>query len=240
MSGRFASPLAGPITALREDEVGLEPVVDARRSGSSSPATNAIALARSSVGPSGDPTRVAADRVVPRIARSVRPNEPTVTRIQRSALAASARQVSADSGDRVIRRVEAGEVPIVVTLASPDRTLQIKGLINCVGVLIRIYGGMDHIAFVGGHFVTPRMFDTDTGALTAEGVAFTAAIAALLLPYPPGDWEPVYYVKKPAQDGANPVALQEATAAANAIMAALPAAAAGQIVQTAGDINEGL
>jgi hypothetical protein len=75
----------------------------------------------------------------------------------------------------------------------------LSGLIMCVGVVVKVYGpSFDHIAAVGGHFVTPDMFDTRTGELNAAGGQFVSNIKALVADYPAADLEASFHVAESA------------------------------------------
>ncbi len=121
--------------------------------------------------------------------------------------------------------VEAGETPILKRKEGGGKAeFTIKGLINCVGVVIKVYqpnGGQDHIAAVGGHFVTPTMFDTQKNDFTGKGSEFIKKIKDLIQEFPKGDLEAEFHVKEAAVKGTTTTSGKEAKQAANAIKAAL-------------------
>jgi hypothetical protein len=149
-------------------------------------------------------------------------------------------QPSRKTGEDVVQLVEAGEQPIRVNSGDLDHTLTISGLINCVGVVIMIYGEggqeFDYVAVVGGHFVTPTMyqFGNEEG-FTEAGEGFLTSIRALIEGIDPGRLEPTFYIKEPAVEGANPESLVQATAAATAIRDNL--GIGGSIQQVADNIS---
>lgn len=118
--------------------------------------------------------------------------------------------------------------------------IRITGLINCVGVILRIYGEgaleYDYVSIVGGHFVTPQMYNFDPpAAFTAEGNQFIADIQALIVGIPTNKIEASFFVKAAAGQGSNR-ALQEARQAAAALRATL--GFGGQIEEISGDVIE--
>lgn len=139
----------------------------------------------------------------------------------------------------VMQLVEAGAQPIRVNEGDKDNKLSISGLINCVGVVIMIYGEndkqFDHVAVVGGHFVTPNMyrFNGEQG-FTDAGQTFIDDIRALIVGIDDERLEATYYVKRPVIEGANPESLVQATVAAKAIRSIL--GLNGEIVQMADNI----
>ena len=120
---------------------------------------------------------------------------------------------------------EAGDVPIIVRKSDGGKAeFTIKGLINCVGVVIMVYGGMDHIAAIGGHFNTPTMYDRGNQAFTSKGTEFIHTIQALMAEFDRGDLEASFIVAKPAlssSSGLGSAATVEATSAAELIKATL-------------------
>ena len=123
---------------------------------------------------------------------------------------------------------EAGDVPIIVKKTSDTRAeFTIKGLINCVGVVIRVYGaggGMDFVAAVGGHFNTPTMYDSESEALTDKGRAFIVGINGLIAEFDKSDLEVQFIVGKPAvesESGGGSEAVVEGTKVANLLKATL-------------------
>lgn len=145
-----------------------------------------------------------------------------------------------NTGENVAQLVEAGAQPIRVNREDPDHTLTISGLINCVGVVIRIYGegaqAFDHVAVVGGHFVTPDMYQFgDEEGFTEDGEGFLAGIRELIEGIDADRLEPTFYIKEPAVEGANPESLIQATAAATAIRGNL--GIGGQIERVADNIS---
>jgi len=136
--------------------------------------------------------------------------------------------------------VEAGAQPIKVEKGDEDNELSISGLINCVGVVIMIHGegeqALNYVAVVGGHFVTPEMyqFGVEQGFTDARQ-EFLANINALIAGIDHERLETTYCIKAPADEGANPQTLIQATTAARAIRNSL--GLNGQIAQVAGKIS---
>ncbi|NMF62518.1 hypothetical protein DP113_34170 (plasmid) [Brasilonema octagenarum UFV-E1] len=123
-------------------------------------------------------------------------------------------------GEEASSPVEAGETPIIVKKEGGKKAeFTIKGLINCVGVVIKVYepGGFDHIAAVGGHFVTPKMYDTEKDTLTNDGMAFISKINTLIGKVDKKNLEAEFHVKASAVAGSKSTAMEEAKKAANAI-----------------------
>jgi len=114
---------------------------------------------------------------------------------------------------------EAGDVPIIIEKGS---SFTIKGLINCVGVVIQVYeagGGMDFCAAVGGHFTTPDMYDSDKEELTAKGKTFVGQLQKLVADFDPKDFEVQFIVGRSAEGIS--AATREGLKAAELIKAAL-------------------
>jgi hypothetical protein len=142
--------------------------------------------------------------------------------------------------ENVIQLVEAGAQPIKVEKGDEDNEFSISGLINCVGVVIMIYGegdqAFDYVAVVGGHFVTPEMYQFGDGqGFTDAGQDFLANINTLIDGIDHVRLETTYYIKAPADEGANPQSLVQAMTAATAIKNSL--GLSGQIEQVAGKIS---
>lgn len=132
--------------------------------------------------------------------------------------------------------IEALRDPIRVDAVAGERVyLTIKGLINCVGVVIQVFppSKTRASAIVGGHFVTPEMLDTDTGTLTGAGSAFIAAIKQLLGDACPDNVEMNLYARKPVGRTSRP--REEAQQAAEAIKKAL--GVYSRIDEVSGDVN---
>lgn len=149
-------------------------------------------------------------------------------------------QLRGKTTENVIQLVEAGDHPIRVNKGDEDNQLSISGLINCVGVVIMIYGegnqAFDHVAVVGGHFVTPNMYRFgDEEGFTDAGQTFIDNINFLINGIGHDRLETTFYVKAPAMKGAIPESLDQATTAATAIRNSL--GLGGQIEQVADNIS---
>jgi hypothetical protein len=142
------------------------------------------------------------------------------------------------------------KTPEVEALAEPIKltkqkgkltTIVVKGLINCVGVIIKVSDptdptGSDFIEVIGGHFVTPEMFDVMSSSLNAGGQAFAQKVLKLCQDRAPNDLEVGFYVGSPAVTGAEPQSVREGRAAANALKQALNLG--GEIVISGSSVKE--
>jgi len=117
------------------------------------------------------------------------------------------------------RTPEAGAKPIKI---KKGESFTIKGLIDCVGVIIEITGEDFNIcAAVGGHFVTPTMYNRSAGTFTDKGKMFIAQINELIQGISKDDLQAVFYIKRPAVKGGTSDAWVEAGEAAAALLKAL-------------------
>ncbi|WP_245965091.1 DUF4157 domain-containing protein [Trinickia dinghuensis] len=118
---------------------------------------------------------------------------------------------------------EAGDQPILVT----EGVLEIKGLIMCVGVIIKVIGpppGFATIAAIGGHFNYPTMYNEGAGKLTDAGVGFVDEIKRLADGYKREDLEAGFYIGRAAvarDDGKSSGSQREAEEAAAVLRTAI-------------------
>ncbi|MEA5540749.1 DUF4157 domain-containing protein [Limnoraphis robusta Tam1] len=142
--------------------------------------------------------------------------------------------------EEVVERVkEAGDTPVIDTKAESkaETGVKISGLINCVGVVAKIYGNgsLDYTAVAGGHFVTPEMYEQASNRFTEAGNTFITKFQKLVPTHNPDDIDWEFYVKTPAVSGAKPASLQEAVKAATDLK--IRFGGKGSIIEVSGDVD---
>ena len=97
------------------------------------------------------------------------------------------------------RITSANSTPVIIN--KPGQSLMISGLISCVGIGIEILSPAPHFkvtAIIGGHFVTPKMYNASTKKLTKSGIKFMTKIKKLLKKNNNQDIEITFYIGKSA------------------------------------------
>ena len=118
---------------------------------------------------------------------------------------------------------DAGSTPIIINTVGDS--FKISGLISCVGVVIKVLEPEPSFkikAIIGGHFVTPKMYDDKKKKLTKEGKKFITDIKSLCKKYKnKNSFETTLYIGKSARKRANILSQKNAHNASIAIKAAL-------------------